>query len=151
MFYERPNLLFLTCRLSLDFMLNEQKMPAFRFCIIVEIIERGKWFRCSQPWLFGIFESQKNCLLNIRVGSKFSYFEYSVLLLEMCINWSEPFCLWAIIQHEVQNFLPHSSGNRFSWQQHLCCELYEAFSKYLWQIWKSPEAWILSFPTESRD
>ena len=49
-------------------------------------MERGKWFRCSQPWLFGIFESQKHCLLNIRVRSKFSYLEYSVLLLEMFIN-----------------------------------------------------------------
>ena len=36
-------------------------------------------------WLLGIFESQKLCLLNIRVRSKFSYLEYSVFLLEMCI------------------------------------------------------------------
>ena len=34
--------------------------------------------------LLGIFESQKHCLLNIRVRSKFSHLEYSVLLLEMC-------------------------------------------------------------------
>ena len=60
-------------------------MLAHSFCILLEIMEQGKWFRCSQPWLFGIFESQKHCLLNIRVGSKFSYLEYSVLL-EMCIT-----------------------------------------------------------------
>ena len=95
MFYERPNLLFLTCRLSLDFMLNEQKMPAFGFCtvcILLEIMEQGKWFRCSQPWLFGIFESQKHCLLNIHVRSKFSYLEYSVLLLET--EKMKDACLW---------------------------------------------------------
>ena len=63
MFYERPTLLFLECRLSLDFLLNEQKMLAFSFCILLEIIELRKWFRCSQPWLFGIFESQKHCFL----------------------------------------------------------------------------------------
>ena len=64
-------------------MLNEQKMFAFSFCILLEIMAQGKWIRCSQPWLFGIFESQKHCLLNIRVRSKFSHLEYSVLLLEM--------------------------------------------------------------------
>ena len=63
-------------------------MLAYSFCILLEIMEQGKRFRCSQPRLFGIFESQKHCLLNIRVGSKFSYLEYSLLLLEMCINWS---------------------------------------------------------------
>ena len=55
-------------------------------------------------WLLGIFESQKLCLLNIRVRSKFSYLEYSVLLLEMRINWSEPFCLWAIINMRYRIF-----------------------------------------------
>ena len=65
------------------FLAYELQMLEFSFCILLEIMERGKWFRCSQPWLFGIFESQKHCLLNIRVRSKFSHLEYSVLLLEM--------------------------------------------------------------------
>ena len=75
-------------------------------------MERGKWFRCSQPWLFGILESQKHCLLNIRVRSKFSYLEYSVLLLEIRINWPYPFCLWAIILHEAWDFLLHPPSYR---------------------------------------
>ena len=35
-FYERPNLLFLAYPLSVDFLLNEQKMLAFSFCILEE-------------------------------------------------------------------------------------------------------------------
>ena len=116
------------------FLAYELQMLAFSFCILLEIMEQGKWFRCSQPWLFGIFESQKQCLLNIRVRSKFSYLEYSVLLLEMRINWSEPFCLWAIIQHEAKDSLLHSPGNRLSWRPHLCYELYVPFMKYLWRF-----------------
>ena len=57
-------------------------MLAFSFCILLEIMERGKLFRCSQPWLFGIFESQKHCLFTVRVRSKFSRFEYSRIIAE---------------------------------------------------------------------
>ena len=63
MFYKRPNLLFLACRLSLDILLNKQKMLAFSFCFLLEVMEPGKWFSCSQPWLLGIFQSQKHCFL----------------------------------------------------------------------------------------
>ena len=38
----------------------EPQTLAFSFCILLETMKRGKWFRCSQPWLFGIFESQKH-------------------------------------------------------------------------------------------
>ena len=44
-FYERPNLLFLACRLSLDLLLNGEKMPAFCFCVLEEndsaVVNRG--------------------------------------------------------------------------------------------------------------
>ena len=53
-------------------------------CLYLAFVFSRKWFRCSQPWLLSIFESQKHCLLNIRVRSKFLYLEYSVLLLELC-------------------------------------------------------------------
>ena len=113
----------------------EQKNACTLICrILIKIMDRGSIFGFSQPWLLGIFESQKQCLLNIRVRSKFSYLEYSVLLLEMCINWSEPFCLWAIIQHEAKDSLLNSPGNRLSWQPHLCYELYVLFMKYLWHF-----------------
>ena len=78
MFYERPNLLFLACRLSFDSLLNEQKMLVFSFCILEEndldVVNRG----------FLVYLNHKNTVFwNIRVRSKFSHLEYSVLLLEM--------------------------------------------------------------------
>ena len=34
----------------------------FNLCILLEMMKRGKWFQFCQPWLLGIFESQKQCL-----------------------------------------------------------------------------------------
>ena len=66
----------------------EQKNACTLLCrILIKIMDRGSIFRFSQPWLLGIFESQKQCLLNICVRSKSSYLECSALLLEIRVTW----------------------------------------------------------------
>ena len=63
-----------------DFSPMSCKCSHLAFLFYYKTMKRGKWFRCSQPWLFDILESQKQCLLNIRVRSKVSYLEYSVIV-----------------------------------------------------------------------
>ena len=85
MFYERPNLLFLACRLSFDFLLNGQKMPAFSFCILEEndldVVNRG----CL------VYLNHKNTVCWTFASGQSFRISNSVLLLEMFINLVKAF------------------------------------------------------------